>query len=213
MFTVCIPILVYFFYRPKINLFFKILLSTFVLSAISEIVAYYSVKIYETNLVVYYINLIVNSLLITFMWYSIDTYSQKEKNFTILIGAIIFLLTLTISILTNIVTYTIYIFIIISVLLHLCLSLQYFYHVITKENYISSVLKDPYLIIAAAFIMHALSTSVIVSVRPFVDQQYVIDVLFVRQIFYFLYYCICSYVYFLLYKTQNQRWTHHSISY
>lgn len=203
MTSVCIPIAVYLYYRPKLNLFFKLLLFTFILSATSEILAELSNIYYKTNLYVYLAYVVINSLTISAMWYTLESYSKQEKNIICLIGFLLSLITIGV-IITQSMLDTIYILMNVSVLLHLCFALQFFYHKIKNLDYKSKLLYDPYLIVALAFIIHALSTSVIMAARTIFPREYQMDILFVRQLFYLVYYLICSLAIYILHINQKR---------
>lgn len=197
-----IPILTYVYFKPKLNVFFKLLLASILLSIVSDSIGTARYLNSKTTIVGYYIYFLLNTVLVAFLWQKIPFYNSRSKKLVLAIGTLIFFLMLFITLKYNFSSNAFYIVASLNLFLGFVYALYYYYQRIANSIY-SPISKDPYFYSASAYLLFCLSTIIILTFqRSFDGTNTVYFTWLLRQLFYLFYNLIISYAVYILYQTQ-----------
>ncbi len=207
-FSAIIPILVILIYRPSLNLFFRLLFASILLSALFDFIGTMGLFRLRSNIRIYIVYYLCNTILITFMWKSLTFYSDTAKNFVKTTGIIVFLLMILAALYYNANKESFYIIASLNVLVGILFALFFYYQKLSLSSY-TSPLSDPYFFAASGYILFSLSTIIILSGmvqysgHPFLEYTMVF-----RQLLYLIYNLIIGYAFYVLYISQikSQWW-------
>ena len=204
-FSALVPVLIILVYKPTLNLFFKLLFASILLSILFDIIGTTSTYFYKNNISIYCAYFFISSILVTYMWKRISFYPSSAKRLINIVGCIIVTLMVFVSLFFKMTIETFYTNSCLSVLLYLIFALQYYYQKITISLY-TPILEDPYFIAASGYILFSLSTIIILAVqihfkeKPFMEYTWVL-----RQTFYMIFNLIIAYAFYVFNKTQLNR--------
>lgn len=202
-FSALIPIVVTLAYRPRLNLFFKLLLASVFLSIVFDIIGTSLYFMKESNFAVYCLYCILNSILIVFIWQKVPFYSTGIKARIRLLGYVFVAAMVVANIYFKFTKDALYIISSLNVFLGLIYALQYYYQKVTFSTQ-TPLLSDPYFITATAFILFNLSTITILAAQLLFENDPLFSYTWLlRQIFYLIYNIIIGYAFYVIYKTQQ----------
>ncbi len=203
-FSALIPILVILYFRPKLNLFFKLLFASILLSVLFDILGTVGAIYFNENIIIYCLYCLFNTVLITFLWTSLEFYPDSAKRFIRILGSLFFTLMIIVGFSFNFTKEALYIISSLNVVIGVVFPLHFLYQKITHSIY-SSPLNDPYFFAAAGYILFSLSTIIILtgqirySGEPFLVYAWVF-----RQLLYLVYNLIIGYAFYILYLSQTK---------
>lgn len=204
MFSVLIPLTTYAIVRPKLDWFFRWLLLLFVLFGIAEIASYITIETIGSNLLVYYISSIIFCIILSLIWYNHPNYSKRSKKGVVYIAIINIVSILVLTLMFNDLAITTKFCINQLTIVYFVYSIQYFIHTIRNPSE-RFLLMDPYLIVATAFFVYALSTcSIFVALEMIPDEKDLrFQIYLLRQIFYLVFNVIIAYSVYILARQQQ----------
>ena len=203
MFTALIPVVVYLVYKPSLNLFFKLLLASILLSIFFDALSTTAAIYYRNNLALGCIYCILNTLIITLLWQKVPFYSIKIKMSIRNIGYTLIAIMILLNIYFTCTIGALYMLSCLNVFWALILSLLYYYQKIKRASY-TPLLQDPYYITATGVLLFSLSTNIILAAQIHLGEQPdIVYTWILRQAFYFIYNIIIGYAFYVLYKTQS----------
>ncbi|MDF1696861.1 MAG: hypothetical protein P1U56_13550 [Saprospiraceae bacterium] len=136
------------------------------------------------------------------MWRKVTVYTPRTKLYVLLFGLLIGFIMLGYAIISSLNMDTFYILSCLSVFAGMTFGLQYYYQIIQLQIY-SPPLKDPYFIVASAYILFGLSTIIILAAQPLMYGKSSMQFTWIlRQAFYLIYNIIIAYSFYILYKHQ-----------
>jgi len=202
-FSALIPIIVFLIFKPTLNLFFKILFASILLSILFDAIADVLAFMDGSNLYTLFAYYICNTILITFLWQKVPFYSKQNISFVRNVGyTILGLMILAIAIYSD-TPDSFYIVSSLSVVLGLLLALYYYYKKILLSSN-TPILNDPYFITATGFILFSLSTITILACHVLYEGHNFLQYTWVlRQVFYLIYNIIIAFAFYVLYQTQK----------
>ena len=199
-----IPILVILIYRPSLNLFFRLLFASILLSAFFDFVGTVGMFKFKNNIQIYIAYYLCNTILITFLWKSIPFYNIKARGFVKTTGIIVFILMILTAIYSNTIKEAFYVIASLNVLIGILFPLYFYYQKLELSSY-SSPLIDPYFFAASGYILFSLSTIIILTgmVRYSGEPMLAYTMVF-RQLLYLIYNLIIGYAFYILYISQTK---------
>ena len=201
-FSALIPILVIWFYKPQLNLFYKLLFASILLSIIFDVLGAAFSYYFKNNILIYCIYHIFNTILITTMWQKIPFYSLMRKKVISIVGYSILSLMIVAIIYFGVTANAFYIVGSLSIALGLFLALYFYAQKLAMSSYIFP-LKDPYFITASGIILFSLSQIIIVAALvQFEGSSFAPNIWLFRQVLYLIYNLIIGYAFYVLYKSQ-----------
>ena len=203
-FSALIPILVILYYKPSLNLFFKLLFASILLSVVFDILGTVGAVAYTNNIIIYCIYCLCSTILITLLWTSPPFYPEKAKRFVRIIGSLFFILMLIFCFIYNFNNDALFIISSLNVVIGVLFPLHFFYQKLTHALY-ASPLNDPYFFAAAGYILFSLSTIIIlIGQVTYSGQSFLVNAWVFRQLLYLVYNLIIGYAFYILYLSQTK---------
>lgn len=202
-FSALIPVIVILIYKPNLNLFFRLLLASILLSLFSDLLGNYCVYKYQNSLPVLSIYNYLSAILITLLWQKTPFYPDRIKNQVRYIGYSFLGAMIITSIVFKFDQEGFYILSCLNIFLGLVLALQYYHQKIILSTY-TPLLRDPYFITASSFILLCFSTIIILAAQlHFIGKPFVLHTWVLKQIFYLVYNILIGYAFYVLSKIQQ----------
>jgi len=203
-FSALIPILVIFYFKPTLNLFFKLLFASILLSVLFDIIGTASAIIYKDNIIIYIVYYLCNLILVTIMWKSLKFYPDKARKFVKALGSVFFILMVTAGLSFSFNKESFYIISSLNVVIGVIFPIHFFYQRIAHSLY-TSPLDDPYFFAATGYILFSLSTIIIlIGQIKFAGETFMIYAWVFRQLLYLIYNLIIGYAFYILYISQTK---------
>ena len=202
-FSALIPILVVLIYKPSLNLFFKLLLASIILSIVFDALGTLFIILFKNNITLFCFYCIFNSILSVFLWQKVPFYSSEDKNLIRLLGYVFIGAMIILCFYFKFTNEALYSVSSLNIFLGLILALHYYYQKINLASY-TPLLRDPYFITATAYILFCLSTIIILAAQlHFENKPFFTYTWLLRQMFYLVYNIIIGYAFYVLFKTQQ----------
>ncbi len=201
-FSALIPILVILIYKPTLNLFFRLLFASILLSAFFDFIGTVGMFVFSNNREIQCVYYMCNTILITYMWREIPFYNTNAKKFIATAGVVVFCLMVLSAIYFGITKESFIIIASLNVLIGIGFPLFFYYQKLRLSSY-SSPLNDPYFFAASGYILFSLSSILILTgFIQYESEPFMVYIWVFRQLLYFVYNIIIGYAFYILHISQ-----------